>query len=224
MMMAHQPKKTRLPTAAIDKPASARARRAKPEAPKASAEKPARKKPGPKNCIADVVPPPEQEPGYRVFRPEMIAQARKLCELGATDTEVGRFFGVSSYTIVHWKMENKYFLEAMQAGKEFADERVTRSLFARAVGFEHPAVKVFYDHKAGEVVEHKYTEIYAPDTEAAKFWLMNRRPHLWRLVRETPPLDPHEAAEVAQMAVAKAMATSVREAEGLDPKAKVKVN
>lgn len=156
------------------------------------------------------------------FRPIMIEQVRKLCQLGATDAEVAHFFGVTRYAIIYWKLNNPHFLEAMRTGKELADERVERSLFARAVGFEHPAVKVFYNHKTGEVVEHQYTEIYAPDTEAARFWLMNRRPDLWRMHREAPPLDPGEAAEVAQMAVAKAMATSVRQAEGVPPDAKVK--
>lgn len=159
---------------------------------------------------------------YSRLRPEMITQAEKLCMLGATDSEIASFFDVTHGTIVHWKLHCPDFAAALRTGKSLADERVERSLFARAVGFEHPAVKVFFNHKTGEVVEHPYTEKYAPDTEACKFWLRNRRPDLWKERFETAPTDPVEAAEMAQAAVAKAMATTIKEATGLSPDAKVR--
>lgn len=160
---------------------------------------------------------------YTRLRPEMITQAEKLCTLGATDSEIADFFDVTHGTVVYWKVHCPDFAAALRTGKEHADVRVERSLFARAVGFEHPAVKVFFNHKTGQVVEHPYTEKYAPDTEACKFWLMNRRPDLWKKHLEgAAPVDPTEAAELAQAAVAKAMATTIREAEGVPPNAKVR--
>lgn len=162
---------------------------------------------------------------YTRLKPEMIVQAEKLCTLGATDTEIANFFDVTHGTIVYWKVHCPDFAAALRTGKDHADVRVERSLFARAVGFEHPAVKVFFNHKTGEVVEHPYTEKYAPDTEACKFWLMNRRPDLWkRHLDNNGNLDPLEAAEVAQAAVAKAMATTIRAATGTAPDAKVKAS
>ena len=47
---------------------------------------------------------------------------------------------------------------------------VIMALHARAVGYEHPAVKIFNDKFAG-IVEADYTEHYPPDAAAAKLWM-----------------------------------------------------
>lgn len=61
-----------------------------------------------------------------------------------------------------------------------ADERVERSLYQRAIGYEQSAVKIFMPANAAAPVYAKYREIISPDTTAAIFWLKNRRPDLWR--------------------------------------------
>ena len=70
----------------------------------------------------------------------------------------------------------------LDAGKQAADDRVERSLYQRANGYSHPAVKTFMT-RDGKTVEHKYTEHYPPDTTAAIFFLKNRRPDRWRDVQ-----------------------------------------
>ena len=47
---------------------------------------------------------------------------------------------------------------------------VLMALHARAVGYSHPAVKIFNDKVAG-IVEADYTEHYPPDAGAAKLWM-----------------------------------------------------
>ena len=47
---------------------------------------------------------------------------------------------------------------------------VIMALHARAVGYSHPAVKIFNDKIAG-IVEADYTEHYPPDAAAAKLWM-----------------------------------------------------
>lgn len=153
---------------------------------------------------------------------EVIEQVRKLCQLGSTEAELAFFFEVSLQTIRNWRATNSDFATAMALGKQHSDARVERSLFARAVGFEHPAVKVFLDPRTGRTVEHHYTEVYPPDTRACEFWLKNRLPDLWKDKFEMPAVPPEEAATIAQEAVAKAMATSVREAAGVPAGEKVK--
>jgi hypothetical protein len=59
------------------------------------------------------------------------------------------------------------------------DARVERSLFERAMGFEHASEKVFCNAK-GEVSRADTRVKYAPDTQAAIFWLKNRQPKKWR--------------------------------------------
>lgn len=83
-------------------------------------------------------------------------------------------------TIYVWQAKHKTFYEALKGAKGIADDMVEASLFRRAVGYSHKAVKIFYNAKMDEVTEHHYIEHYPPDTVAAIFWLKNRRPDDWR--------------------------------------------
>lgn len=118
------------------------------------------------------------------YKPEYAEQARKLCLLGATDAQLADFFGVAESTINLWKLANPEFSESLKAGKEKADALVAYSLYHRALGYKHDAVKILTvadGNNAGSHVEEiPYTEHYPPDTTAAIFWLKNRRPDLWR--------------------------------------------
>lgn len=112
------------------------------------------------------------------FRSEFIAQAEKLCKLGATDIELADFFDVEVRTLYRWKGENEEFCQALKTGKQVADERVERSLFARANGYEHDEVDIrVVDHAIVQTPIRKY---YPPDTTACIFWLKNRKPAEWR--------------------------------------------
>jgi hypothetical protein len=112
------------------------------------------------------------------FQEEFIPQAEKLCKLGATDMEVADFFEVDVRTLYRWKGENEAFCQALKAGKEVADERVERSLYARANGYEHNEVDIRV--VGGEIVQTPIRKYYPPDTTACIFWLKNRRAAEWR--------------------------------------------
>lgn len=112
------------------------------------------------------------------YEPSFAAQAEKLCKLGATDMEVADFFGVDVRSIYRWKAEFEDFCQALKAGKDAADERVVRSLYARANGYEHDEVDIRV--VSGEIVQTPIRKYYPPDTTAAIFWLKNRRKEEWR--------------------------------------------
>lgn len=112
------------------------------------------------------------------FKPEFAEQVGKLCEIGATDYEIARFFGVNTLTIYRWKAEHPDFCKALIAGKELADERVVRSLYQRAVGYTFESEKVF-NHQ-GNIVRAETVEHVPPEPGAAKLWLTNRRKGEWR--------------------------------------------
>lgn len=112
------------------------------------------------------------------YRPEFVEQAAKLCALGATDLEIADFFEVNVATLYRWKISHPEFCEAIQTAKDTADARVERSLYARATGYSHDAVKIFCSE--GVVTEAPYREHVPPDTAAAFIWLKNRRPNEWR--------------------------------------------
>lgn len=113
------------------------------------------------------------------FKPEYCAQAAKLTALGATDREVADFFEVTEQTVNNWKVAHPEFFESLKLGKEQADNRVEQSLYRRALGYSHDAVKITVN-SAGEEKITPYVERYPPDTTACIFWLKNRRKDTWR--------------------------------------------
>lgn len=114
------------------------------------------------------------------YKAEYAEQARKLCLLGATDAELASFFEVDVRTIHRWKIESDKFCHSIRVGKETADERVERSLYQKAIGYEQEEVKIFMPANRDEPVYAPFTAKIAPDTTAAIFWLKNRRPAEWR--------------------------------------------
>jgi len=116
------------------------------------------------------------------YDPKYAKTTKKLCELGATDNDVAEALGVHTATVYRWRNEHPEFCEALKAGKNEADDRVEMSLYRKAVGYQHEAVKVFQFQ--GQEVIVPYTEIQHPDTTAAIFWLKNRKPEEWRDKKE----------------------------------------
>jgi hypothetical protein len=112
------------------------------------------------------------------FDPSFVQQAEKLAKLGATDREVADFFEIDEATVYRWKHSHPDFCEALKVGKETADARVEQSLYRRALGYSHDAVKIMTVDQ--QVHVEPYVEHYPPDTTAAIFWLKNRRPQEWR--------------------------------------------
>lgn len=112
------------------------------------------------------------------YKPEFAKQAEKLCAIGATDAEIADFFEVDVRTVYRWKGQFDEFCQALKVGKDVADERVERSLFSRATGYEHEEVDIRVVN--GEIVQTPIRKHYAPDTTACIFWLKNRRAADWR--------------------------------------------
>lgn len=114
------------------------------------------------------------------YKAAFAEQAKKLCRLGATDLELADFFEVDVRTIYRWKHAHEAFCQAVTCGKDAADDRVERALYNRAVGYSHPAVKIFMPAGAEKPVYAPYEEHVPPDPGAAFNWLKNRRPDEWR--------------------------------------------
>lgn len=117
------------------------------------------------------------------YKPEYAQVAEKMCELGATDDEIAEAFGVCVRTIHAWKHEFEEFSASLKTGKSLADERVERSLYQKATGYNYTEQQAIKIKKAQheEEVEVVEVEKHAPaDTTAAIFWLKNRRKDEWR--------------------------------------------
>lgn len=112
------------------------------------------------------------------YKKEFAEQAKKLCEIGATDSEIADFFDVDVRTVYRWKHSFPEFCQSIKAGKEVCDERVERSLYQKAVGFrykEQQAIKIRKDQFVEDVEIVDVEKTAPPDTPAAIFWLKNRR-------------------------------------------------
>jgi len=105
---------------------------------------------------------------------KMIILAEKASKLGATDIEIAYMLSVDVRTLYRWKSTNDEFCQALKVGKEMADKRVERSLFARAVGYEHDEVDI--RAVGGEIVQTQIRKYSPPDPTAGIFWLKNRNP------------------------------------------------
>ena len=115
-----------------------------------------------------------------LYDPDYARQAKKLAELGATDQEIADFFEVDVRTVYRWKHDHDEFCQALKGGKDIADDRVERSLYQRAIGYEQEEVKIFMPGGADKPVYAPYRAKIAADTTAAIFWLKNRRKAEWR--------------------------------------------
>lgn len=112
-----------------------------------------------------------------------VEQAAKLCALGATDDEMADFFGIHRATLYRWKLEYPEFCDAIKTAKEVADERVERSLYQKATGYditEEQAVKLKVEQHKEEVEVVEVRKHVPADTTAAIFWMKNRRADRWR--------------------------------------------
>lgn len=142
------------------------------------------------------------------FIPSFCEDAKKLCLLGATDDDLADFFGIAKKTVYAWQEKYPEFSHSIKAGKARADAEVAHSLFFRARGYEHKAVKIFADAKTGSQHVVDYTERYPPDTVAGIFWLKNRRPDLWRdkqdFEHSNPPGRPIETKSTVTLTPDKA--------------------
>lgn len=107
-----------------------------------------------------------------------LEQVRKLASKGFTDEEMADFFGVVIKTWHNWKKEHPEFFEQLKDWKAAADEKVERSLFERATGYQHPDTE-FFNNK-GVIISQETVKYYPPDPTAAIFWLKNRRPGDWK--------------------------------------------
>lgn len=112
------------------------------------------------------------------YKPEFSRLAEKAAKLGATDVEIADILEIEVRTLYRWNATNKEFCHALKVGKEQADKRVERSLYARANGYENDEFDIRVCD--GAIVQTPIRKYYPPDTTACIFWLKNRRPDEWR--------------------------------------------
>lgn len=116
-----------------------------------------------------------------------------LCLLGATYSEMAEALEINRDTFYEW-MNNKAgntkeFSDTIKKGRIEADARVGKSLFQRATGYKHKAVRHF-KMEDGVIEAVEYIERFPPDPASMNIWLKNRR--------GTKQVDPQKHKEAVQ--------------------------
>lgn len=117
------------------------------------------------------------------YKPEFDKLAFKFCLLGAKDEDLAKLFDTTVTTINNWKNDHPSFLDSLKAGRDEADSQVAKSLYHRALGYEHKDTDIRVI--AGKVVKTEIIKHYPPDTTAMIFWLKNRQRARWRDRQDT---------------------------------------
>src|SRR5689334_11046460 len=63
-------------------------------------------------------------------------------EAGLTDVEIADMLAITEQTLYKWKKLHPEFDLALKMGKDAPDMRVEQSLYKRALGYKHEAVKI----------------------------------------------------------------------------------
>lgn len=113
-----------------------------------------------------------------LYRPEYADQARAYANLGATDAEIADLLEIDYATFRRWTVAHADLCAALKVGKEASDERVAKSLYMKAMGYEHDVEKVVVIDGVPTTITVR--ERIPPSDTAAIFWLKNRRPGEWR--------------------------------------------
>src|SRR6516162_4680655 len=128
------------------------------------------------------------------YSPRLAVVARKCCERGMTDIEVADMLGIGLATLYRWKLEHPGFSRVFKLGKAEADDRVERSLYSRAIGYDYIAEKAAMTRHGQKTM--RYRQHIPPDTAAAVWYLKNRRPDRWRdSFRHEHTASPYDAIE-----------------------------
>lgn len=124
-----------------------------------------------------------KHPGGRPtkYNPEIhLVIVQALAKRGLTLPQLAETLDVGAATVSRWMEADEEFREAIKKAREVADENVEASLYQRATGYSHKAVKIFMPAGAEKPVYAPYVEHVPPDPTSIIFWLKNRKPKEWR--------------------------------------------
>jgi hypothetical protein len=113
--------------------------------------------------------------------------------LGYTEERIAGCLDIAWSTLKDWKEIHEEFSASLKAGKEIANTKVAKSLFANAVGQTVLLNKTSVT-KDGDII-HYTEELYIPpQTTAQIFFLKNKEKELWKDRHDitTPPNEPFQ--------------------------------
>jgi hypothetical protein len=107
-----------------------------------------------------------------------LEQVKILYLSGWSDKQVSDFFDINEETLNAWKKKYPELAKSLKDWKKEADTKVERSLYERAIGYQHEEDKIFCEN--GKVTIVPTIHHYPPDATSMIFWLKNRQPEQWK--------------------------------------------
>ncbi len=107
-----------------------------------------------------------------------LQEVKKYVLAGLTDEQLSVVLHITKQSLNNYKKSYPEFFDSLKDWKVQADKRVERSLYERACGYSHPAVKFFQHGK--KIIKQEYIEHHPPDPTSMIFWLKNRQSLNWR--------------------------------------------
>lgn len=101
---------------------------------------------------------------------------------GYKPSDIARKIGITPGTFIRWVRENESIYKAIREGSELNDFRVENALLKNALGYKAKNTTVTTIMRYGKVVETQIVEEevdVAPNVNAQKVWLYNRKPKQW---------------------------------------------
>lgn len=144
-------------------------------------------------------------------RLEMLHEAKELGRMAATEFEICEFWNINPVTLYSWRARDAAFDSALQHGKDVADKRVERALYARAMGYSYRSEEIKVVE--GTVVRVPVIKHEPPNMTALVFWLKNRQRETWRDVhRIEGEVDVKTIERDDPRSIAMAIIATLREA------------
>lgn len=122
-------------------------------------------------------PPANVDQASSIYWPDRLDYVKAVAAQGLSDTEMAQFLGISDKKLDAWKAYYPLFNEAIENGRSQADVEVIQALHKNAIGYEYETDVVVRGRKGAMVL--KATKFVPGDTNAQKFWLINRSAN-WR--------------------------------------------
>lgn len=142
------------------------------------------------------------------YKSEYADMAYRLMLLGFTREGLAQVFDVDERTIYRWQSDHSEFCQALWRGGAIADAEVAESLFNRAKGSVVPDCHVgFFE---GAAIITKLEKHHPPDVGAARLWLTNRQPHMWK--QKVEIFEQPEIKELDKEAMDRLYEKALREA------------
>lgn len=100
---------------------------------------------------------------------------------GLSEEQIAKNLGVGYSTFREYKKKHPALVAAVEKGREVVDFEVEGALIKRALGYSYYETTEAYDEEVGGLVPVKRVLKHVPpEVNAAKLWLINRRPDIWK--------------------------------------------